>query len=235
MIIQSKEDFLNKQRFIHFLSDKLERAGWSTEHAKHEANVLIVQTALASARTRDTVLIGDDTDLLVLLLYHADMTANELFLVSVSKQATKSRRVWCIKQSKELLGRQICDHLLFVHGILGCDTTSRLFGLGKGLAVVKVKTDSLFREQSKMFHKSKQTPEDITAAGEKALVSLYVGTKEEGLDSLRCKRFCDKISKSTSSVEPKTLPPTSAATKFHSLCVYYQVMEWKGTCVNMKP
>lgn len=240
MIIKSKkEDFLNnktnKQRFIHFLSDKLERAGCSTEHAKHDADVRIVQTALASARTRDTVLIGDDTDLLVLLLYHADMTANELFLVSESKQATKSRRVWCIKQSKELLGPQICDNLLFVHAILGCDTTSRLFGLGKGLAVKKVKTDSLFREQSEMFHKSEQTPEDITAAGEKALVSLYGGTKEEGLDSLRYKRFCDKISKSTSSVEPQTLPPTSAAARFHSLRVYYQVMEWKGTCVNMKP
>ncbi|XP_076040893.1 uncharacterized protein LOC143025304 [Oratosquilla oratoria] len=240
MIIQSKkEDFLNnktnKQRFIHFLSDKLERAGCSTEHAKHDADVLIVQTALAFARTRDTVLIGDDTDLLVLLLYHADMTANELFLVSESKQATKSRRVWCIKQSKESLGPQICDHLLFVHAVLGCDTTSRPFGLGKGLAVKKVKTDSLFREQSEMFHKSEQTPEDITAAGEKALVSLYGGTREEGLDSLRYKRFCDEISKSTSSVEPQTVPPTSAAARFHSLRVYYQVMEWKGTCVNMKP
>ena len=102
VLIQSKKkDFLknktNKQRFIHFLSDKLERVGCSTEHTKHDADVLIAQTTLASARTRDTVLIGDDADFLVLLLYHADMTIKELFLVSESKQTAKSRRVWCIK------------------------------------------------------------------------------------------------------------------------------------------
>ncbi len=50
MIIQSnKDDFLNKtnkHRFIHFLSHKLERARCSTEHSKHDTDVLIVQTAL---------------------------------------------------------------------------------------------------------------------------------------------------------------------------------------------
>ena len=61
MIIQSKKDqFLNnkenKQRFLVYLSDKLERAGCITDHAKHDADVLILQTA----RTKDTVLVGDD-------------------------------------------------------------------------------------------------------------------------------------------------------------------------------
>src|SRR4029434_9916750 len=83
MIIQSKKDqFLNnkenKQRFLVYLSAKLEKAGCITDHAKHDAD--IVQTAIASARTKDTVLVGDDTDLLVLLLHHADLNAQDLFL-----------------------------------------------------------------------------------------------------------------------------------------------------------
>ena len=66
MIVQSKKDeFLqnkiNKQRFIHYLADKLERAECSTDHAKEDADVLIVQIAAASARTKETVIIGDDT------------------------------------------------------------------------------------------------------------------------------------------------------------------------------
>lgn len=85
-----------------------------------------------------------------------------------------------------------------------------------------VNTDSVFRMQSGMFYKSRLTPENITAAREKALVSLYSGTKEERLYSLRY-NF------------EQSLPQTSAAAKFHSLRVYYQVMEWKRTCVNMKP
>lgn len=103
--------------------------------------------------------------------------------MSESNQAAKSKKVWCITQSKELLSPHICYHPLFVHAILGCDTTSRLFGLGKGLAMKKMKKNSVFLVQSEMFHKSGQTPEDITAAGEKTLISLYSGTKEEGLDS----------------------------------------------------
>ena len=116
MIIQSKKDqFLNnkenKQRFLVYLSAKLEKAGCITDHAKHDADVLIVQTAIASARTKDTVLVGDDTDLLVLLLHHADLNAQELFLAPEPKKATKTRQIWCIKQTKELLGPKVC--LLF--------------------------------------------------------------------------------------------------------------------------
>ena len=70
MMIKSKKDeFLNnkanKQRFIHYLRDNLGRAGCSVDHAKDDADVLIVLTAVASARHKESVLIGDDTDLLV--------------------------------------------------------------------------------------------------------------------------------------------------------------------------
>ena len=185
MIIQSKKDqFLNnkenKQRFLVYLSDKLERAGCITDHAKHDADVLIVQTAIASARTKDTVLVGDDTDLLVLLLHHADLNA-QLFLAPEPKKATKTRRIWCIKQTKELLGPKVCDNLLFIHAILGCDSTSRLFGIGKGMALKKVKSDTSFLKQAKVFSQSQENVGNgiIIAAGEKALVSLYGSEKDD--------------------------------------------------------
>ena len=62
MIKYKKDEFLNnkanKQRFIHYLSDNLERAGCSVDHAKDDADVLIVMTAVASARHKETLLIG---------------------------------------------------------------------------------------------------------------------------------------------------------------------------------
>lgn len=91
MIIQSKKGFLNnktnKQRFIHYLSDKLKRAGCSTYPTVNDADVLIVQIAAVSTRTKDTLLIGDDTDLLVLLLHYVDMKAHDVFLAPEPKQA----------------------------------------------------------------------------------------------------------------------------------------------------
>ena len=75
MIKSMKDEFLNnkanKQRFIHYVSDNLERAGCSVDNAKYDADALIVLTAVASARHKETELIGDDTDLLVLLLHRA--------------------------------------------------------------------------------------------------------------------------------------------------------------------
>ena len=79
------------------------------------------------------------------------------------------------------------------------------------MAVKRIKSDFQFCQQAKMFNKIGQAEEDIIVAGERALVSLYGGAKEEGLDVLRYRRFCDNISKGTSHVEPRTLTPTSAA------------------------
>lgn len=241
MILQSKkEEFLaneaNKQRFIHFLSDKLERAGCFTLHAKHDADLLIVQTAVAAARTKDSVLVGDDTDLLVLALHHTEINSHDLFFAPEPKQSSKKTRVWCINQAKELLGPSVCDHVLFIHAMMGCDTTSRLFGLGKGLPLKKIKNDALFQQQARVFGSTDEVNKQaIIEAGEKAMVALYGGAADEDLDMVRYRRFCEKVSKSASHVEPQTLPPTSAAAKYHSLRVFYQVVEWRGANSEMKP
>ena len=73
MFIQSKKDeFLrntvNKQRFIHYLSNKLETAGCSIDHVNADAVV--------SARSKNTVVVGDDTDLLIRLLKGIPMSCS---------------------------------------------------------------------------------------------------------------------------------------------------------------
>ena len=78
-----KEEFLsnkqNKQRFIGLLSARLEQTGCEIHQARGDAYVLIVQTALASAAQQETVLVGDDTDLLVLLIHHAKDIRHNIF------------------------------------------------------------------------------------------------------------------------------------------------------------
>ena len=49
-------------------------------HSSGDADLLIVQKAVDSSTTTDTVLVGDDTDVLVLLCYHANLDSyNILF------------------------------------------------------------------------------------------------------------------------------------------------------------
>ena len=61
----------NKQCFLLMLSEALQNIGCETHHANGDADLLIVKTAVESARANTMVLVGYDIDLLVLLCYHA--------------------------------------------------------------------------------------------------------------------------------------------------------------------
>ncbi|KAJ8417704.1 hypothetical protein AAFF_G00225470 [Aldrovandia affinis] len=174
-------------------------------------------------------------NLLILLIYHANLKSHNLFFTPEPKKSTKKPRVWNIKAVKQQLGPSMCTHILFIHAIAGCDTTSRLYGIGKGAPLKKFTTSSEFREQATVFDTQSASTAEVVSAGENALLCLYNGKPGEGLDSLRHKRFCEKVATSTSHVQPQSLPPTSAAAKYHSLRVYYQVQQWKGTVDELLP
>lgn len=57
----------NKQSFINMLSRYLQQANYQVYHSTADADLLIVNKGVKSSRTMDTVLEGDDTDLLTLL------------------------------------------------------------------------------------------------------------------------------------------------------------------------
>ena len=139
-------------------------------NAKSDADLLIAQTAVESAKISDTVVVGDDTDLLVLLCFHSDMTAHEMYFIPEPKTMSTKQRVWDIKSTKSVLGLDICQRLLFIHAILGCDTTSQPFGIGKGAALKLAIKSSYIAELTDEFSKEDLSKEDIRKLGEKHLL-----------------------------------------------------------------
>ena len=123
------------------------------------------------------------------------------------------------KVLKEKLGEDVWNNILFIHAIRGCDTTSRVHGIGKGASLKKFLFSHHFHAQAQVFNNISASKEDVVAAGEKALVCLYNGKPDEGLDSLRYRRYCEKVATNTSRIQPQSLPPTSAAAMYHSLRV----------------
>ena len=87
-------------------------------------------------------------------------------------------------QKKVLVKTHICNNILFIHTILGCDPTSRLYRIGKGTSLSKFKASSMFHEQAKVFHSDSAPTHDVIDAGEKALVLVYNGMLTDALDSL---------------------------------------------------
>lgn len=188
----------------------------------------MVKTAVACADKQDTILIGDDTDLLVLLCFHANDTQyNVFFRPEPRKQSQRPSRCWNIKATRARLGDIVCNNFLFIHAILGCDTTSRAFGIGKSVALTKIRKEWHFLEQGQVFMRGTSSQEEVIKAGEQALVCLYNGEVGEDVNKLRLRRFYDKTMSSTVTVQPHTLPPTASATKYHSLRVYHQIQMWK--------
>ena len=136
--IGKKEQFLsrasNKEGLI---SAQLRNSGCNVINVPGDADVDIVKTAVDSSHQHSTTLIGEDTDLLILLLHYADTDPDikDLYFRSDKTCATK---VHDINRLKAIIGPDICSQLLFIHAFIGCDSTSRIFGIGQKTALKKL-------------------------------------------------------------------------------------------------
>lgn len=96
------------------------------------------------------------------------------------------------------------------------------------MALKMTKKNEDFSRQGHVFLRPDSSRDEVINAGEQALLCLYGADTDDNLDSLRYSRFCQKVSKGTSFLQPENLPPTSAAAVYHSSRVYYQVQDWRG-------
>ena len=172
----------NKKRFINKLSNTLKENGFETLYAADDVYCLNVKTARSLEKEKVTAVVGEDTDLLVLLLYHVQPERCNAFFASSTKNAAK---IWDIKAVMPTLGVDICDNILFGHAIGGCDTTSSLFLIGKDLPLKKLKESPLFRNHAKAYATKSISQAKVLEAEEKALVLLYGGKIDDCLNTLR--------------------------------------------------
>ena len=124
----------NKQTFLFLLGNELQTAFMSVYHASGDADLLIVQTARKIAKVNTTVIVGEDTDLFVLALFHFN-NHKALYLTSALRDSN-------VGQTKKCFGDTICHGLLVVHGVTGCDTISRI---GKSSVFQKFRNDKEFQ------------------------------------------------------------------------------------------
>merc|ERR1712002_179600 len=122
---------------------------------------------------------------------------------------------------------------LFLHAFLGCDTTSRLYGIGKGSILKKFKDNVGLQQAATIFNDPNCTHSQGQDASEKAFVAIYGGKKTENLNMLRFRKYSEKVATSLSLCDSKVLPSTAAAAKFHSYRVFLQVNQWKNIDCSM--
>ncbi|GFS16488.1 hypothetical protein ElyMa_003215300 [Elysia marginata] len=92
------------------------------------ADVTIVQTAVSYPETNPTIVIGEDTYLLVLLCFHVCLASRKIYL----RSDIQFNKITCMGHQTGT-GSWATDMQVYVvcHAISDCDTTSSMFGIGE--------------------------------------------------------------------------------------------------------
>ena len=127
----------NKHILYQPIRNQPSSSSWCTViHTEEDADRLIVETVVKSPFNHPTIVIADDTDVLILLIHYAPTSSQGLFLQNCRRMTSKKHgSVLNILQVRKDLGEDVCRHILFPHALLGCDTTSGIFGLGKAMTL----------------------------------------------------------------------------------------------------
>ena len=195
-LIVKKDKFLscasNELRFIYELSKLLQQKHFNVIHASGNADVLIVKTAVQFSEDHVTVLVGDDTDLFVLLCYHA-LPSNKKLYFSPKPKKGGIAMAWDINNVKLAIGDEVSKLLPVANAMLGCDTTSMVYGLGKGLSISKLVDCWNYRAEATVFFRPDALHSDITEAEERAMRILYSAPEGMTLHEYRFKIFSEKV------------------------------------------
>ena len=182
----TQEKFLsnknNKVQLIKMLSQYFKDDGNEVINCSGDADSTICHTALDLATTgeKEVVLIADDTDIFVMLIYHWKSEMKNIIFYQ-----QKMLRGWNIAYLFPRLDK-VKDHILFVYVMTGCGTTSAPYGKGKKSFLNRIL-------KSKMLQSLSVTVQDIwaeqTEVGEAAVrcfVEMYTsGKNDETLTSVR--------------------------------------------------
>lgn len=226
----TQEKFLsnrnNKDMLINMLIEKLQAGNITTKQARDDADVLIVETAIEESKSEKTaVIIGQDIDLLVILIGRTLSYEQEIFLKKVGKGNVKTE-IYSTKSFDNYPHSK--THILFLHALSGCDTTSALFKKGKKSLLKVFEKLTNLDELAAAFEEENCSAQRLLESGTQTLLAVYNAPKSvKSLDHLRYMHYV-KSTKLNKPVQLSNIPPTSAAAHQHFKRVYYQVQTWLG-------
>ena len=113
--------------------------------------------------------------------------------------------------------------IVAIHALLGCDTMSRVFSIGKDAELTKFQKDERFQQDILLLLENDVSKAEKKEAGERLLVSLYGGKVNNSLNQIHLYKFHQKIASHNKVVQTEYLCPKSDAAGFHSFGVYYKV------------
>lgn len=169
----------------------------------------ITKAAVNSAREYSTMLIEEDTDLLIILLQHIRLKLMAYYSGYYKKnQFSGIPKVQYINNLKYIHGSQLCAQQLFLSAFTECDSTSRIQGIGKKSVFQKLlKGDQVLQSCAIAFSLPGTNTADIVSLGSQAKAAIFGGNSYCTLAAWRHQARTKKVVTAKSFIHPEHLPP----------------------------
>lgn len=137
----------------------------TVKQANDDADTAIVNEAVKRIQNQSIVVVGQDIDLLVLLIAPI---ANQIFFFKPGNGGNE-KKIFSIHDIQKVNGLKI----LFLHAISGCDNVSCFYNTGKLKHFKLLNQYPELQEIVNVFNCSNSTSENIFKVGEKYTLKLY--------------------------------------------------------------
>jgi hypothetical protein len=111
-----------------------------------------------------------------------------------------------------------------LHALGGCDTTSAIYGHGKGTVFSKINKDSKMHLHCTTLQNSEASVDDVCKAGVQLMVAIYGGKPGDSLECLRYAAYCS--TSLSRRFQAERLPPSESAARLHAMRVHLQAVVW---------
>lgn len=140
-------------------------------NTKKDADLDIVKEGAKSCSKIDTTIMGEDSDLLVLMLNnYSPNFRHQLYFRSDILSQKAQPAMYNIKDILSAIGPELKKPLLFLHAFTGCDTTSLIFGVGKPAASQLLLKCDEFQKCAAVFYSQNQSYDEVESSWKKAVV-----------------------------------------------------------------
>lgn len=199
---------------------------------KHEeGDVIIVNQVVRIARETQSIIhvVCDDTDVFILLVhfYASENLHSDIFMVP-TRSARSVVNIGATAKENE----PIAKHLLSVHALTGCDTTSTLYGIGKLKALKSLRN----KHVPPHLGDKTATIDDLERKAVSFIATCYGSEKTSSMSEVRYNIWQHKTARGKSQkFKLASLPPSSAAFRLHVQRAQYQACLWTAALDSEPP
>ena len=135
--------------------------GHCVKQADDDNDTLIVSSALDLAVSVPVVVVADDTDVFVMMIYYFSLDMHDIYFFSEAAVRSKKAMSY-VRDVRQEIGCDLARRVVFLHTWCGGGTTSAVFGQGKGAILKLLATSRPAQNIADMFMSEE---EDISTAG----------------------------------------------------------------------